>query len=1037
MKLLKLTLSAFGPYKDKEELDFKPINDKLVFLITGPTGSGKTTIFDAICFALFGEASGESRESDSLRSHFASPDEETYVELEFSLRDTIYTIWRSPKQEISKIKGSGTRVKGPEAWLKTNRGEMYVGYTEVNEKVEEILGINKKQFRQIVMLPQGEFRKLLEANSREREEIFRNIFRTEEYKLIQDKLKNRARVLEMEVEHHKKVIDSYVSNIQVEHQKELEILISAKDKNYEEIITQLKQENSADEITFNKISEIIKATEQLIYDLTTEYNQGLQINEKFNRQESLKNEVIELKNKEEDIKKQRILVEKIRIAQKIKHLDERLKELNKELNKLTEQLSQDKVEKDKLKETLNQIKTQLTQAKQEYDKLDKYNESLTLLKDKRTKYQQYVTDLANFQQVEKAHQELKLELEGLKEDIKKTNDDITQTNQELSRYLDIDEKYTTNSLAIYNKENYLKSLKQDKALLEDILTHQASLSELYISYDESKLEYEKTYHHYNEQLELYLRSQAGILAQHLEVNKPCPVCGSTVHPKKAVLLENVLSKDELDELKDELTNKEKTYKDSEIELRKTLNSLKEKKQSYQKNHALPSEEFTADLLLDETVELIRRETTNLENLEQELKNLEKTKKLKLELEGKKKELEDKLNDIKDRLDEKTREYNENDKKYAVLKSALDKVKQELGEYDNEEVIDNAIKDLESTIKVIRDSYEILQKDELDCQAKIVKLETRIAYLNAEIEDNKSTLDMTQRTFNDKLAENQFINYEEYQAVIKLEEFLDTYEDEISKYYEDYHHKTQSLADLNKELLNLTPVNLDLIMQKLTETKTRLENHNNQKNIVYAKLQSNKRLLNTIKITYDEMLKKKQEFGIISDLAKVANGDNPQKVAFERYVLAAYFEDIINAANQRLTIMTNNRYYLKRKDEKGKGRAQQGLDLEVEDLYTSKSRDVSTLSGGEAFMASLALALGLADVVQSYAGGIQLDTIFIDEGFGTLDPESLDQAINTLLSLQKQGRLIGIISHVQELKERIDVKLEVIPSKFGSKAKFVY
>ncbi|NLC94642.1 MAG: SMC family ATPase, partial [Bacilli bacterium] len=225
--------------------------------------------------------------------------------------------------------------------------------------------------------------------------------------------------------------------------------------------------------------------------------------------------------------------------------------------------------------------------------------------------------------------------------------------------------------------------------------------------------------------------------------------------------------------------------------------------------------------------------------------------------------------------------------------------------------------------------------------------------------------------------------------------------------------------------------------RFKENNEKLDGYRNKINYVYAKLQSNKRVLTNIKKTYQNITNKEKEYGVISDLAKVANGDNPQRIAFERYVLAAYFEDIIKAANQRLKKMTHDRYYLDRKDEKGKGRAQQGLDLEVYDYYTGKRRDVSTLSGGEAFMASLALALGLSDVVQSYAGGIQLDTIFIDEGFGTLDPESLDQAINTLISLQKQGRLIGIISHVQELKERIDVKLEVKPSKFGSTARLIY
>jgi len=1038
VKLLKLRLAAFGPYKDQLELDFNSISDKLLFLITGPTGSGKTSIFDAICFALFGEASGESRESNSLRSHFASPNEETFVELEFSLRDTVYTVYRSPRQEISKTKGSGTTVKVPYAHLKSSKEGFIVGYSEVTKKVEEILGINKKQFRQIVMLPQGEFRKLLEANSKEREEILRNIFKTEEYKLIQDKLKDRAKEIETEIGQHRKILDSHVNNIQVEHQKDLEELISAKDKNYTEIIELLSEENNTDEKIISNLEVESKEIEHIVIELAKEITKSIEINEKFIRKDNLKAEIIELQNQEENIKNKESIVKKIENAQKIKHFDERIKSIKDYINAKYQDLNKATDDSKIQKENLEQIRNELSKVKQENDNLDIYNGNLVLLQDKRKKLIQYLDELENLKQMESNHHNLEQSLENLRNNINKTLEEINSTTQELSKYDNTEERYSQVAIEKMKIDTELTHLKNDQRLLEDIAECLGTLNALNKKYKTSKKKYEDAYNRYNYQLELYLRSQAGILAQLLKENEPCPVCGSTTHPKKAELLEDVLSKEELDELKVELIEKEKEYKKYDNELNKTLSVLEDKKMTYQEDHHVLIEDYF-------DVEEIYRETykkiTNLQQLEtqfvRELKELEDKRKIKKELEEKKKILENDYNTLKAQYEQVTKSFNEVDKQYVVQKNKLNNLKQEIGEYESLQDIDKEINTIKTKIETIKTKFEQLLQREQECKSTIVTLETTIRHLNDEIISNKQELNETEKQFRNKLTEYNFKDYEEYCSIVVLDERLDTFKEEINSYYNKLCNKKQSLQELENQLANLTPVNLELLETRIKENNEKLDGYRNKINYVYAKLQSNKRVLTNIKKTYQNITNKEKEYGVISDLAKVANGDNPQRIAFERYVLAAYFEDIIKAANQRLKKMTHDRYYLDRKDEKGKGRAQQGLDLEVYDYYTGKRRDVSTLSGGEAFMASLALALGLSDVVQSYAGGIQLDTIFIDEGFGTLDPESLDQAINTLISLQKQGRLIGIISHVQELKERIDVKLEVKPSKFGSTARFIY
>lgn len=942
MKLQQLIISAFGPYANKQILDFETnLNGKNMFVISGNTGAGKTTIFDAINFALYGNASGSERDGKSLRSDFASPDTDTEVELWFSIRNKEYYIKRCPQYERPKLRGDGITKKSAYAEMKCiTDNKVLTGYNDVSSEVEKILGINSAQFKQLVMIPQGEFKKLLNADSKEKELIFRKIFSTETFEQIQKQIVEKANILSSQIGDFQKNKANAVQRFIYEDEITKELL-SAQVLNYDAILKQFGLISSADES--NKL-ELQKQLEVL------------------NR---------ELENLKETLVKEEKYQNSLLVLNKRKTYFE---DLSKEITNLIIILKDSEIELQ-------------TQKKREVEKLQltKNLDKLLRLKAK----------TVEFSQTETLLKQLYSEIKNLENTSFEVQKKYTETESSLKSISEDIDKITNLSLENLKLENELLSQRELYSKINSLITNSDKFKELICKHSEEAQHFQKIEAEFKAAKtnfetidDDFKKNKAGILAATLNDGCPCPVCGALEHPSPAKLDTVAISEQDVKQAK---LNFDKFTKLRDHSFQ-SLTALKQNADSIKENLILPSlkeilklDEFEAIDDFYKKLSLMKTEITEKGKLTKA--SFDENAKIivqKDKLLAQKKEAEALLVTLRENENsaQKNLEFKKIDA--SAIKEKLNAISLEFdGEIQKLEQLENQEKEIKSAIKIIE---ETLSKAEQNHN----NLKTRFDNLSGQ----KSAV------------ESEIIELEAQSATLKTE--------------------------FEAMLVNFEEIRVsEILAQKKHEYQT-LENE--IKNLEF-KILNNQRIIGEIQALSQNTTKLEEEFRTIGYLANIIKGENAAKTSFERYVLSSYYEDIINAANLRFSKMTTGRFELSRKQEVSDARKKSGLDLEVFDNYTGKSRDVKTLSGGEAFKASLSMALGLADVVQSYAGGIQLDTMFIDEGFGTLDPESLDKAIECLIELQYDQRVVGIISHVPELKERIDAKLEVSMTSSGSRAEF--
>ena len=900
MKPINLEISAFGPYKNKVEIDFTKIGDNGIFLITGDTGAGKTSIFDAISFALFGEVSGSNRTIQSLRSNFAEIDTKTYVKLKFSHKNKIYFIERNPEYERPLKRGVGTTKETADATLDCEgEFEPITGTKNVNNKIEEILGINSKQFKQISMLAQGEFLKVLFAESKERTEIFRKIFDTNIYKKITNEIFEEYKKSNEELSRLRSVFEGQVALINW--------------KNTEEEITLL-----------NKIflSDIQNVIEKLEKEIEIDNKNCKLIEEEITKQE---------KNKE----------------QKSKNLDKNI-EYNKNVE-LYFKLLKEREELSKQKEEIEYISNAIKQNQK-------------LLIEVKPLENIVISNKTNIKKIE-------AELLYLKTDFEKfeiNKKDINMKTKNIEKLEDLFQKYSKEKqikielISIIKKineiENDVKEEKNEKIKYEDIQNKYIDLNK-----------------EYEEKEDEYFKEQVGIIAEKLEENKPCPVCGSIEHPIIAQKSEKVLTKDELDKLKikvEELRNKRDKQRVKVAEL------IAQKEKSIKDLNELNEGNFNFEGYSKDINKKYEEVNTEIKNLQEEINNIyflliNNKKNVKLNLDDF--EFETFKKDILD-------EIKENEIQEAKTKTKIDEKEKLLQEKEKEQ--------LESNKNFIKKYKELGYETEENYKLAILSKEKENDY-NIEIEKyNKDVY-----TNNIKIRELEEKKIDEKSVLINLDEF----KNELDKIEEDL---------LNKRKIQI------------------------KENNVYIK---NQEIKEKLQVNEEKFKKVVSQNTILEDLYYIASGRMPgkRKIEFEQYVQTTYFDMIISEANKRLIKMTDSRFYLVRREIPEKASEKVALELDVMDNYNGKKRDVKSLSGGESFKAALSLALGLSDVIQSYSGGVVIDTLFVDEGFGSLDTESREQAIKTLLELSDNNKLIGIISHVTELKEIIEKKIIVSKDTEGS------
>ena len=906
MRPLKLTISAFGPYAGKVELDMEKLGESGLYLITGDTGAGKTMIFDAITFALYGNPSGTSRDDSMLRSKYADVSTPTEVSMTFSHGGKTYAIKRSPEYERPAKRGTGTVKQLANAELICPDGTTYSKVREVDKKIQEILGIDWNQFSQIVMLAQGDFMRLLFADTKQRQEIFRELFRTKYYQTLQNRIKSDTKNVYGACMDAKKSIHQYIADIRCEESS---------------IYAPQVEQAKADKMSIEKVMELL--------GLLTEADEK---NEKASqrRMNALDRLLTYINEK----------IGKTRNAEQLKErmedLSQKLETFKKEEEQAKEELDGKEPEKEKIKE----LKEKAAELDRELPKYSMYD-ALCREADDAKKELSSLSDQIN--ENEKTIEGLKKSVEGIEQEIAGLGE---LANLVMLEKLASEEsgKQTELQALIANLDAYGKLKKKHSDAL-------ASYKKLRDAYDDSS----NRYHQMNR---LYMDGQAGILAESLEEGIPCPVCGSTAHPSPAKLQENIPTEKELKEAKTTMDQAMIKANDASAVVNDYQGQLSAKTEAV----TTQITKLIGDIGFEEAKAKASELITASKDKEKRLRAEIKDQKKKAE---KKEKLDVQLPETKEKLNAAEKERNN-----LLVKIASANTKKE----EMEKQVAQAKKGL---------SYESRQ----DAEKNLKSLEKTSAAKEKELSDLQEKLS--------RLTDNRKSTEKEITVL------------------------SDQLKDMEKLDLSNLEADRDKRMAERRELLEKQKTYN-------ASLTANRSIEKNIKVAYKEYNTLELKYRWLSALSNTANGmiSGKDKVMLETYIQTTYFERIIRRANLRFMIMSGGQYEFKRTADAGNLKSQSGLELSVIDHYNGTVRSVKTLSGGESFLASLSLALGLSDEIQSTAGGVQIDTMFVDEGFGSLDPDSLQQAYDALASLTNGHRLVGIISHVDSLKEKIDKQIIV-------------
>uniref|UniRef100_UPI003FEF867C AAA family ATPase n=1 Tax=Eubacterium sp. TaxID=142586 RepID=UPI003FEF867C len=918
MRPLKITMSAFGPYAGEVTLDMQKLGKSGIYLITGDTGAGKTTVFDAISYALYGEASGNYRENTTLRSKYASADTPTFVELEFEYNNEIYKINRNPEYPRPNKRGEGFTKQSANAELVMPDGSVITKIKEVSAKVEEIIGINKNQFSQIAMIAQGDFRKLLNCETNERSKIFRKIFKTEPYHNIEIKLSSLFNELKRNREKEKSGIEQYINQLNCNENDTLSL--------------ELERAKSGDVL----IEDVIKLAGEIINKDTLEYTKTQKNIESINEEIEKINSNIKLYENQEATKK---------AYAKASTKFEELKTKRNECEKAYKSAEAQRERLDDLARKINLINSKMPK----YDELKSLENSIN----ERT------------QSFEKSNNSLKLKQQEITL-LEKEIDEKSKALEEVKGADLLAQKLTVQKEEINKKAEALKELKTE---IDRCKTEQKNLKNAQ-SFAKSALdEYGALENEYNQIYIAFFNEQAGIIADELKDGEPCPVCGSTSHPNLARKSENAPIQADVESAQ----NLVKKAQEKADKARDTASALKSR--------------------FDEISANVKSAAKKLFGTDDNV-----------------------FDDYNSNINALKKEY---DRTLALLKTANEK----LNLYQK---LDKEIPKIQEKQKSLSDEISKLNTQKASDEAFISENTKRVTSIKSELDFESADL------AKDKLKEYTTLSNDIKNAIEKNKNAFD----DIKSKYDTQKGTKASLENALKEFKEIDLASLNEKSLKLNEYKKDVDKTAKS---LYSRIESNKSRVDDISKKRDILKGYDDKYVWLKALSETANGDisGKEKITLETFVQMTYFDSIIRKANIRLLTMSDGQYELVRRSDAETLKKNEGLALDVIDHFNGSSRSVSTLSGGESFMASLCLALGLSDEIQSSNGGIKLDTMFVDEGFGSLDGEALDRALSALTSLSQGNRLVGIISHVDALRDRIDNKIVITKDRtIGSNAQII-
>ena len=994
MKPIRLELKEFGPYKN-EIIEWDKIINEPIFLITGKTGSGKSTLFDAITYALYNKTTG-GKDIASLRTKTALDKDKTEVNFDFELSGKKYRIERT----LAYLKaGNKNLTSGKVALMQYNNEKLEVIASkeqEVKEKIEELIGLDDKQFCQIIILPQGKFKEFLLSKSSEKKETLRSLFNTYFYQKFVEQLQEQAKKLDSSHKQKEKELITRFEQFDIE--EELTKFEYLKDENFEEILSII---HSQEEIIKIEKKELLKL-ERSFSKEKEKFIELSKLNDKFTQLKTNKLELEELSEKEDYYKSLRLEVEKLKELQKSK---DKIIEYSTLLNKQSQLRNLEKdllIDTDKYKLDLENNKKLQLELNAQKDNIEELRKETIDYKFFYNNFNELNSAKANIEIYSKTLEELALKKETYKE-----LDSRLKVSKE--GYLeDIEEKNILESsigklkLEILKKEQDVEKLEEynnkfsevnDKSL--KLTLDKKQLEELEV--EKKKLEQEVILLNKNKEQEVL----NGFLVK-LHEGDDCPLCRQKIeHLPEIPSLEAV---------------------DESIE--KSLQKVNK------------------DTIQLET--LIKKDEEEIERISALLKNLEDTINFKakeelLQLEDELKTENSKLTDISKAIkisEDRIKDLNQEIEDLSELLKNEDEIKQKYLEAKNK--IEQFEKNVKIELDELADYYEKIQSqvEDFDNRCNVQQnnsneLLIRKTKLETEQKNNKENLlevskriDNIIESFSDSKLNKYYITLEMAEEDIAELVKLEGFESQINKFEDAKKIIVNIIEKLEEELQDIEQPGLEEEHQKLQNIESQVNDFIEKVVVLNTRLENNKKLYKKIHSEYIELLESSKEIREIIAFSDVVSGKTENRKSLETYVQGYYLDLILVAGTKRLLQMTNDRYRFIRRDEKSKGGGLQGLEIEIHDIYLNSTRIISSLSGGELFLASLALALGLAEVIQNESGGISLETIFIDEGFGSLDAETLDIALTTLIDLQSYGRNIGIISHVSELKERIRPKVEV-------------
>ncbi|MBC2120342.1 AAA family ATPase [Listeria marthii] len=1019
MRPIKLTMQAFGAYAKKEVIDFEKLGTEQIFVISGKTGAGKSTIFDAISFAIFGKANTFDRESFSMRSHFATDKEVTEVTLVFRLKDKIYQISRIPQQEIAKQRGNGTTTSPQKAELYELIGDemklLASSVRDVNTKMEELIQLNVDQFRQILMIPQGEFRELLVSDSKEKEVILQRLAHTVYYEKVENLLWEKQKEAEiLVVEARKKVAELAelsLPGVEVAGKttSEISVLQTQAMQREQAILVELETELSViRKQTSEAVEKVTLAKEQLLdwqnLDAYTAEVAKLETEKDFYQAIEVR---IEAAKRASNLRSQDALC--IRLKEQLEAAEKNEKQVALEAERVASQFSHAK----KQKETLAEKEAELETNKRTLFQLEEMEPKIIELEavtiQKRRAELDWKEATSHLEKVVKSEQEIIAEMQVMEAKLAEVN------QAELANLEAINERTTIETSIEKNQELVNKRVKMagwdkqkqvEEQTLAELLTEKTEI-ETTIKREELKRQQE----------------QAATLALHLHDGDACPVCGSVSHPELAKFGESA-NLETLEVASAKLNEKQQAIHSAEKSISQFEWQLNEWAEIADVNLA------EVEQTLAENIQQAKKLTVQIETLQAKVAQKETIQATLETLKINQNKAEIEKNNIAVQVENLHQQVQLAAGKLNYLEQSIP------ADLRDKAVFEHKKNELNTSIQTHIEQAERVDAAFRQAEKATTQLESTLASAQKTILSAQEALQEQREIFKTAMKQNDFSSYDAYKQALMSAEELKSQEEQLADFERKRHLAISRQADLSEKLKDKQKPNIEQLEFVMREKQQQLgqseENTIKQREFVTKR----KELIENYQNSIQSVEKAEANYADIGLLADAARGKNARRLTFERYILAMFLDTIIHRANHRLSKMTSGRFELQRKMEKAKGNVQSGLELEVFDEYTGLTRHVKTLSGGESFKTSLALALSLAEVVQEMAGGISLETMFIDEGFGTLDPESLEAAVECLLETQENGRLVGIISHVPELKERISARLEVTATNHGSTTKFI-